>query len=75
MLLGEGRKLRVAIDRRRRRKHNRSNVILDHSFEQNQAVGDVVAVILGRVFNRLCHEAAGTKVNNRLDGILAENLV
>ena len=64
----------LPINRRRRRKYERLNVVLDHRIEQLQSLGDVVDVIFGWQGPGFADLDKGAEMHDGIDPVFLENL-
>ena len=63
----------LAIHRGARAEHNALAAMLAHDVAQNERVGDVVVVVLERLFDALAHGFEPSEVNNAVNIILGKN--
>ena len=58
-----------------RREDDPLDVMIEHAIQQRQAIGNVVAIVLARVFHRLADIRVGTEMHHAEKLVAAEDLV
>lgn len=73
-ILGQGQRLRRAINRSRTRENDVLAARIAHGFEQLDRAANIVVIVLDGLFDRFAHGLEAGKVNHAVDVMLGEDL-